>query len=103
VRAVKNNETMIRSEKMASSILNNDSRNFFKEAKKMRSGGKGKLPYTVDNVTGNDEISNVFAEKFKSIFNSVNYCSSEMDDLKAKIQTLSREKGCDIMKCLASF
>ena len=70
VRSVKQNEALIRSQKMAENILNNESRNLFKEASKMRSG-KSKFPYSVDNITGHDGISNTFANKFKSIFNCV--------------------------------
>jgi hypothetical protein len=102
VRKLKQNEGLLRSQKMAENILNNDSRNFFNEAKKMR-GGKGKIPCSVDNVTGNENISNVFANKFNTVFNCVNYSEMEMDSLKSNINALSIERSNDIDSCLIDF
>jgi hypothetical protein len=101
VRQVKRNQAMLRSQKMAQCILNNGTRNFFKEAKKMR-GNKAALPYSVDNMTGNQNISNVFADKFKTTFNAVSYSQDEMHILKNKINDIANTKQQDISSCLAS-
>ena len=69
---------------MAEHISVNNARNLFREAKKLR-GRNGTVTSNIDGVTGDEDIANVFAEKFKDIFNSVKSCDKVMHSLKIKI------------------
>ena len=73
VKICRKKEDTIRSERMAQCLLDNNSRQFWNEVRVMRGGGVTKPPSQVDNVTGNDEIAELFAGKFKNVFNSVGY------------------------------
>ena len=48
-------------------------------------GNNSKLPGMVDNVVGDNEISNMFLNKFSSIFTSVGYRSEDIDEIKNKV------------------
>ena len=84
VRLVQRNEGLIKSQNMAESILQNDTRNLFKEAKKMR-GSSTRIPGVIDGVTGNQQIADVFSNKFQKVFTSVPSCESSLDILHRDI------------------
>ena len=81
VKTVKRNNNNIRSERMAKSLAESNSRNFWSEVKAIKGKNCAKLPSNVDNVTGNDKIAQVFANKFENVFNSVGYNSDECKDV----------------------
>jgi hypothetical protein len=96
VRKVNRNEQSLRSEKMAQCIIENDTRNFWIESRKMR-GKNSKPPYSVDNITGDVEISELFADKFKTVFNSVGYDKGHLYRLQNVIH--NRVNLLDIHEC----
>ncbi len=111
VRMIDRMNDRLRSEKMADHIVRNDSRSFWKEARRIRGNGN-KMPHSVDNVSGDQEISEVFAKKFKHLFNSVGYDESVMNTIKARISKRVKESNCidscvisvkdlvDVIKCI---
>ena len=99
VKICRKKENTIRSERMAQSLLDNNCRQFWNEVRVMRGGGVTKPPSQVDNVTGNDEIAELFADKFKDVFNSVGYDTNLVNGLYDKCNdTLKRYSNVD--ECL---
>lgn len=85
VRMVQRYESSIRSDKMAESIADGNYRNLWREAK--RSKGKGnRIPKTVDGVSGKEGISQLFAKKFSTLYNSVGFNQNEMNDIKREVK-----------------
>ena len=76
VKYVCKNEKKLRSESLAKKMCSGNGRNFWREIKLMRGKGANKLPQYVDNVYGEGNIAELFANKFKGIFISVNYDNS---------------------------
>ena len=96
VRRIDKNNNAIKSERMDQSCLSNK-RDMWQEAKKMR-GNNSKLPGMVDNVVGDNDISDLFLNKFKSIFTSVGYNNEDMDGIRLKLMNKINEKtklNCD--------
>ena len=102
VRYVKANENKLRSERMAECLLNNNTRDFFTEVKKVRRGGS-KIPYSVDGAIGSGNIANAFAKKFKCVFNSVNYCDNDMKSLFSRVDEICEKRSHEINECLFDF
>lgn len=48
------------------------------------------LPDVMDGITGIEEISNIFANKYQSLYNSVSYNIQNMKSLKSEIESLIR-------------
>jgi PHP family Zn ribbon phosphoesterase len=93
VKMVKRNENMLRSEKMAINIHDNN-RKFWSEVKRFT--GKGvQMPYTVDGAVGNKEIASVFANRFKSIFNAVSSDNNALYDTQQKLNNLAFSQNLD--------
>ncbi len=84
VKSLKCNKTANRCEKMAESVLKNDSRNFWKESRKMK-GKVKKLPDTMDGVTGGKEIADLFGTKYDRLYNSVPFDVSVMNDIEMEV------------------
>ena len=80
VKKVQRNCDKLRSEKMIKCILQNDTRNYWKEVRKIRCSSR-KIPCTVDNLTCDKEIAGLFADKFKELYNVVGYETSVMNAL----------------------
>ena len=89
IRCIEKNKDAIISANMAKSSLANK-KDLWLEAKKKR-GGHNKLPNMVDGVTGDENISKEFANKFKDIFNSVNYNNGELESIKMLINERLQE------------
>ena len=57
---------------IADNYLNSDSRDFWKEAEKLR--GRKKLPFTaVGGLTDSDDIADAFSSYYKTVYNSVDF------------------------------
>ncbi len=92
LRQLQNNQKQIRSLKMAQTILQSDRRDFWSEVKKLR--GKGvNVTNVVDNSHGEENIVDVFAQKYKELYNSVPYNVEEMTSLRANINNMIRDHG----------
>ena len=94
IRKAKRNQQACRAQKMATSVLQSDHRQFWSEVKKINST-KSQVPTCIDGVTGKTSISEVFENKYKTLFNSVGYDDKEMDiircEIKSKLQYCSNK------------
>ena len=72
IKWVKSNEINIRNEKLAESVLDKCNSSLCSEVKKIK-GQANYVPYNIDNVSGDGNISNLFAKKFSDLYNSVGY------------------------------
>jgi hypothetical protein len=77
LKKVKENDNVIRSERMAQAINGNDHKRLWSEVKSMK-GRKSTLPLIVDDVRGEANIADVFAKKYEKLYTSVKYSDEEM-------------------------
>ena len=63
---------------MARAIAFNNSRDLWTETRKIRKNLSAS-PNCMDNVTGNENISELFAGKFCNLYNSVSYNEDELE------------------------
>ena len=96
IRDARRNQQQHRAQKMANSILQSNNRQFWTEVKKLNSS-KCKFPTCVDGASGTKDISKVFVNKYKTLFNSVSYGDLEMADIKNEIK--NKMKLCSDGKC----
>ena len=85
IKQLKKREDKIRSEKMADGILNNNSRNFWTEVKKVRKVNNI-VPTQIEGKSDPADIANAFANQYKTVYNSVSYRKEDMATLLAKIE-----------------
>ena len=76
---------MIQSDKISESLEDDSSQKFWDKVKKMRPNAT-KLPSSVDGVNCYSEISDLFKDKFYSLFNSVPYNNDDMNVLLGDIE-----------------
>ena len=79
VRRYKRREESLRRQKMADAICENNTRDFFREIRKVKS--KRASAPSIDGIVDTQEIAQHFAEKYKTLFNSVPSNSSRMNDI----------------------
>ena len=75
IRQVKKKELQYKKQTMARAIAFNNSRNLWTETRKIRKKLSAS-PNCIDNVTGNENISELFAGKFCNLYNSVSFNES---------------------------
>ena len=71
LRRCKMAEEVMRAEALASKVMSNDDINFWKDIKKSLPRSN-KIPGKIDTATGGAEITNLWRESYKHLFNSVN-------------------------------
>ena len=95
IRYVMKENIRIRNIKMGEAIAENKDRLLWDEVSKM-SKTSNTLPNMMDGKTDIDEISNIFAEKYRTLYNSVGYTSRDMDrlykDIEAGIENTCNSK-----------
>ncbi len=74
---------------MTESLVSNKRRDLFSEASKIN-GHNNILPTSVDDASIDDDIVNLFADKYSNLYNSVPYDQSEMNDIKCIIDAKLR-------------
>ena len=80
IRNVKSNEEDIKKQKFAETLCDNNSRQFWFEVKKIRN--KNTLSsQCIDNISGDENIANLFLHKYNQLYNSVHYDDTEMSTL----------------------
>ena len=82
-QALKDGNNIVKN-KLADSILRNNSRDFWKEIKKFKRRRRN-FPTVVDNLNQPDEIVSVFANSYKSLFSSVTPSTENMTKLRSDI------------------
>ena len=80
IRYVKKNEEIMRKNAMAKSISENNSRDLWKEVYKVRSKSNTGSQ-CMDQATGNESISELFAHKYNTLYNSVCYNTTQLNNL----------------------
>ena len=85
IRYVTKENIRIRNNKMAEAVANNNDRLLWDEVKKM-SKTCNNLPNIIDDKTEVEEISNIFADKYDTLYNSVSYSLNDLDRLKMDIE-----------------
>ena len=81
IRFVKKNEEIMRKNAMAHCIAENKYRDLWKEVHKVRSKSRVGSQCMVDDVTRNENITQLFAHKYDVLYNSVCSNSDEMSNL----------------------
>ncbi len=91
IKQLKAMNESIQAEKMAESLMNNASRNFWSEVKKVRGSNKS-MPNQIDGAIDPSEIANTFADKYKTIFNSVTYDNTDMHNLIKQLDDIMQSQ-----------
>ena len=84
IRYCKRHEDQIKSTRMAEALSSNSTRRFWNEVKKVNSS-KNKVSAIVDGETVPTAIAGIFQSKFQSLYTSVGYCKTQMDDIKSQV------------------
>jgi len=77
IREVRRKETDIVNLRFASAVTENRSRDFWREAKRIRNS-KNKVSSVVDDCCNADDVANLFSTKYQDLYTSVSYDESEM-------------------------
>ena len=84
IRQIVKDSEKIRLERMAEAIADNRTRDLWNEVRRIK-GRNNIAPCKVDGVVGDKNISEVFSEKYKNLYNSVPYDDDEMDSIRTEI------------------
>ena len=84
IRYVTKENIRIRNSKMGEAISSNKDRVLWDEVEKM-SKTSNNLPSIIDEKTETEEISNIFAEKYDALYNSVSYSLNDLGKLTKDI------------------
>ena len=68
-------------ERMAKSIVDDSSRNFWREIRTISKKNRGNLPNNVDNVIGDNEICDMFCNKYENLYKEVPYDEVKMQSI----------------------
>ena len=101
IRHVRRNEKEIRNIKMAEAVLANDSREFYKEAKKM-CGNKRTTAASVDGKVENKDIAGLFGEQYKNLYNCISYDKHDMHNLWCNINSRCLSETDNTLTCTVS-
>ena len=93
VRYVKRNEEAIAANKLADCLVNNKGKQFWQEVKKKK-GIKSQVPNSIDNKSDEQDICNVFADKYESLLNSVSFNAVEMNCILNDISSGIKSECC---------
>ena len=100
IKQVKQNKEKVMSTKLAEALIDNQSRDYWAEVKKIRAKANI-VPCSVDGITGKTNIGKVFANKYEQLYNSVSFDDSHMklllDDISKNIH-----ETCNCGKCYHS-
>jgi hypothetical protein len=94
VRLVKNNSLDIIKNRFASTIIAHNDRDFWYEAKKV-CGTRHEPVRTVDGLTQQDDIANLFARSYEDLYSRVGINESESSGWKVDIDTSILHDGFD--------
>ena len=88
IRQVKKKELQYKKQSMARVIAFNISRDLWTHTRKIRKNLSAS-PNCMDNVTGNENISELFAGKYCNLYNSVSFNEDELE-------VILNENACDV-------
>ena len=100
-------ESRAQADSLAQTLLGTQSNQFFfKEIKMLNGGNSTPLAFTVDNVTGQKNISSMWKNHYKGILNSID-CSHEKPDILRKLfsceNTESPITPCEVFNAIKSL
>ena len=95
VRKLRKNEDVFKEETFAEALVRNDSRNYWDQIRKIKHSHSN-LRSTIDSVSNNDGIAEVFANTYKDLYSSVQ-CSAE--DLNALSDIIDKRLLDDKLQC----
>ena len=95
VKQVQKNKDNIVMNRIANSMLNNNTRNMWSELKKIK-GRNASVASCIDGVSDNCEISNLFKKKYETVFNGVPTSKLELDKVYSNIIKGISSHGNDI-------
>jgi len=84
---VKRDEGKITNERLADSLINSNTRDFWSDIKRIRSNKCG-TSRTVDGQTEGISIAKLFADKYKDLYTSVPYDSNELNCIQSEVNDL---------------
>ena len=98
IKKVRQDENKIRNQKIAEHIRSKDTKEFWSSIKKVK-GQQKSVPNKIDNSHGNQEIADMFANKFSNLYNSVSYDHDKMLLLKSRISDSIKHRCESGVKC----
>ena len=88
-------ESAMRFERMAQNGEHScDKRDFWTQVKKMKNSA-GQCPSSVDGAVNQDEIANVFLQKYQMLYNSVGYDANQLQIVKDRISQMIAQHAPD--------
>ena len=95
IRKVRNDEQLIKSERIATSMLSNNARDFWAEIKRIRSKSTG-VSRIVDGVSDSHAISKFFIDKYRELYTCVGYSADDMSRIQDETDDKIRQEArCD--------
>ena len=94
VRMVVKHKGDIAMERMAEALTCNKMRDFWSEVKKIK-GRNNVSSSTIDCESDENNIAQVFSNKYKQLYNSVPYNSEEMSDICSRVENLIEGEQCN--------
>ena len=93
VKQAKRQREIHEANSMAAALSVKDNKSFWRTVQQTNRS-QTSLPTTVDDAHGQDNISNLFAQKYEILYNSVSYDSHQMSEILFKIDSLIKSKCC---------
>jgi exonuclease III len=92
IRQVKRDEDSIVRDRLANALINDPSRNFWSEVKRIRNN-KMCTTNVVDGCTDKSTIAQLFANKYRSLYSSVSFNDAEMRDIRIGLEAHMLDGG----------
>jgi len=92
IQRIRKNEADIVRDRIAESMLNNKSRNFWSEIKHIRSHSASSSK-TVDCISDSSSISKLFADKYRELYTCVSYNESDMQHIIQDVNNMVTEEN----------
>ena len=86
IRYVVKENIKIRNKKLAEAVSENNDRVLWEEVRKMSKTNK-ELPTMMDSLSSIEEITDIFADKYKILYNTVSYDAQDLNRLTADIDS----------------
>ena len=99
-RWVLRNQEKLSAHKMADALLARRERDFWTEVKKKSKGAQASANY-VDDAQGDEEIGQLFSDRFNQLYNSVSFEQQDMDELLRKVDAAKLQQ-CSQGSCYCS-
>ena len=90
VRHIMREDDIIRTTKMAEAISENRNRDLWSEVRRIK-GRNQFLPSSIDGVLGDEEIAQLFSDKYNHLYKSVSYDVDEMNSINTEINKQIKE------------